>query len=124
MPPVLVKGRYHTFLSHNWRTGQDQARTIKSQLTSLVDGLTVWLDVDDMRSKAGTGATNTANFGAVIDKADSMIAIMAGSTNADGEEFSDYFRSPPCIQELTRAQQTNTPIIWLHEIDALIAEDV
>lgn len=59
IPAVLDEGRYHTFLSHNWRTGQDQARTIKSGLVSLVDDLSVWLDVDDMRTKAGTGATNT-----------------------------------------------------------------
>ena len=55
----LLAGRSHVFISHNWRTGQDQSRTIKGALCGLVPSLKVWLDVDDMRSKAGTKATNT-----------------------------------------------------------------
>ena len=75
----LLSGRSHCFISHNWGTGQDQSRTIKGALCGLVPSLRVWLDVDDMRSKAGTKATNTSNFGAVIDTTETMIAFMSGS---------------------------------------------
>ena len=47
---------------HNWASGQDQARSIKAQLTSLCPGLKVWLDVDNMRTKAGTSATDKESF--------------------------------------------------------------
>ena len=178
-------------------TGQDQSRTIKGALCGLVPSLRVWLDVDDMRSKAGTvaatlstrdcnrmyqravtvllqaaaarlqaiavgrlhvtwlsplpqagtKATNTANFGAVIDTTETMIAFLSGSssdqkrrhsvstkhlgttkgplgdsgkimpTSAQGLERSDYFLSPPCQQELRRAVSTKTPIVWVYETD-------
>ena len=62
LPRMLKPGKYHTFLSHNWKSAQDQARSIKQLLSALTPGLRVWLDVDDMRGKAGTSATNTANF--------------------------------------------------------------
>ena len=115
----LLSGRSHVFISHNWKSGQDQSRSIKSALTGLVASMRVWLDVDDMRSKAGTKATNTSNFGAVIDTAEAMIAFMAGSQTEGGGERSDYFLSPPCQQELRRAVSTKTPIIWVYETDPL-----
>ena len=115
----LLTGRSHVFISHNWKSGQDQSRSIKSALTGLVASMRVWLDVDDMRSKAGTKATNTANFGAVIDTTEAMIAFMSGSPANDGGERSDYFLSPPCQQELRRAVSTKTPIIYVHETDPL-----
>ena len=131
----LLTGRSHCFISHNWLTGQDQSRTIKSALCGLVPSLRVWLDVDDMRSKAGTKATNTSNFGAVIDTTETMIAFMSGSrkrssvshtlsktpkspsTSGVASERSDYFCSPPCQQELRRAMSTKTPIVWVYETD-------
>ena len=64
----LLAGRSHCFISHNWKTGQDQSRSIKSALTGLVASMSVWLDVDDIRSKAGTKATTTSNFGDVIEE--------------------------------------------------------
>ena len=142
----LLSGRSHCFISHNWGTGQDQSRTIKGALCGLVPSLRVWLDVDDMRSKAGTKATNTSNFGAVIDTTETMIAFMSGSRRrgsvrgasahaahaaaraggtasstapgaSQASERSDYFCSPPCQQELRRAMSTKTPIVWVLETD-------
>ena len=133
----LLTGRSHAFISHNWGTGQDQSRTIKGALCGLVPSLRVWLDVDDMRSKAGTKATNTSNFGAVIDTTETMIAFMSGSRkrgsvhgsmahvktsstapgSSQASERSDYFKSPPCQQELRRAMSTKTPIVWVLETD-------
>ena len=40
--------KWHLFLSHTWKSGQDQARTIKLQLVNLVVGLKCFLDVDDL----------------------------------------------------------------------------
>ena len=55
----------------------------------------------------------------MVKTADSMVAILTGSATDDGDERSDYFRSPPCQQELQQALAANTPIIWLHETDPL-----
>ena len=52
----------------------------------------VWLDVDDMRSKAGTSATDKASFERLIDGIEVMVAILTGSIRR-GEEYSDYFMS-------------------------------
>ena len=67
IPPLLDSSRFHAFISHNWGTGQDQARTIKAQLSALVPDLKIWLDVDNMRSKAGTSATDKEHFEQLID---------------------------------------------------------
>ena len=40
--------RYHTFVSHIWSTGQDQAAVIKRQLQHLLPMSKVFLDVDDL----------------------------------------------------------------------------
>ena len=42
-------------------------------------------------------------------------ATAPGSSQAS--ERSDYFRSPPCQQELRRAMSTKTPIVWVLETD-------
>ena len=49
--PELVLGageRQHTFLSHVWRTAQDQVRVLKARLQQLLPQIVVWLDVDDL----------------------------------------------------------------------------
>ena len=140
-PQRLKPGQYHTFISHNWRSAQDQARAMKQLLVALAPGLKVWLDVDDMRSKAGTSATNTANFEFVIDCAKSMcaatcanqalgmrlecrtacflffrICILAGEFR-DDSAVSCYFLSGGCMKEIRRAVQTSTPIIFVLETD-------
>ena len=52
-PPELpfAKGnRWHMFLSHIWATGQDQCATIKRMLAAMLPGVSVFLDVDNLRS--------------------------------------------------------------------------
>ena len=45
----LVEGqRHHLFLSHVWKTGQDQARVIKQLLKEVLPGIRVFLDVDEL----------------------------------------------------------------------------
>ena len=41
--------KWHIFLSHIWGTGQDQCAAIKRQLCLLLPGVSVFLDVDDLK---------------------------------------------------------------------------
>ena len=45
-PPSIT---WHTFLSHIWGSGQDQVAVIKRQLLLLLPGVSVFLDVDDLK---------------------------------------------------------------------------
>ena len=48
---ALAKGhKWHLFLSHIWGTGQDQCATIKRQLTLIMPDVSIFLDVDDLKS--------------------------------------------------------------------------
>ena len=40
-------GKHHLFISHVWRTGQDQAKSIALLLTQLLPSMKVYLDVDE-----------------------------------------------------------------------------
>jgi hypothetical protein len=116
-PPPLEPGRVHTFISHNWASGQDQARAIKAQLTHVLPRLRVWLDVDDMRTKAGTQATDKKHFEALLDRVNVMTALLSGHVDQTGHEVSDYFKSPPCQAELGRARQNGIRVVFVHETD-------
>ena len=71
-------------------------------------------DVDNMRSKAGTSATDKASFERLIDGIQVMIVILTGSVR-EGMEYSDYFISMPCRHELSRAQENGTPVVFVRE---------
>ena len=116
-PSALEPSQFHTFLSHNWASGQDQARTIKAQLTLTVPGLNVWLDVDNMRSKAGTKATDKDSFNRLLSNVLTVISVLTGSHEKNGAERSDYFSSKPCRGELHFAIKTRTPIVFVLETD-------
>ena len=70
--------------------------------------------VDDMRTKAGTSATDKESFEKLLDGVQVMTAILTGSIK-DGEESSDYFRSVPCQHELGRALQNGSPVVFVLE---------
>ena len=67
-----------------------------------------------MRSKAGTSATDKASFERLIDGMQVMVAILTGSVT-NGEERSDYFMSLPCQHELSRANENQTPVVFVLE---------
>ena len=46
--PLLQGKTHHLFISHYWKTAQDQARVLRSRLQAMVPGLQVWLDVEDL----------------------------------------------------------------------------
>ena len=37
-------GKYHAFISHRWKTGQDQVAVIKRQLCSMLAGVSIFLE--------------------------------------------------------------------------------
>ena len=90
---------------------------MKSLLQELVPGIKCWLDVDNMRSKAGTSATDKESFFRLIDEQHTIIALLTGSVSENGRAISDYFRSGPCLNECRRAYLNGIPIIFLREID-------
>ena len=108
MPRTLPAGRFHAFISHQWATGQDQARAIKAQLTAMLPGLRVFLDVDNLDS--------ISKLEDYIDSTDAVIVFLAGTT-IDGAERSDYMRSGNCVRELRRAVEMKKAIIFVHETD-------
>jgi hypothetical protein len=109
VPPILPSGRWHAFVSHQWGSGQDQARGIKAGLTQLVPGLRVFLDVDDL--------TDIGSLEGLIGATDVILIFLAGSIAADGTERSDYMRSANCIREFRTAVQLRKPIVFVRETD-------
>ena len=73
--------RWHMFLSHIWGTGQDQCATIKRQLTLLIPGVSIFLDVDDLE-----------DIGALEEYVDATAVI------AD-LRLQGYFKSGNCLRE-------------------------
>ena len=59
--------RFHSFISHVWGSGQDQARVIKAQLQLLVPHFAAFLDVDDLEEtsalEAYVDASDTVRWG-------------------------------------------------------------
>ena len=90
---------------------------MKSLLQELVPGIKCWLDVDNMRSKAGTSATDKESFHALIDQQHTIIALLTGSVRQSGTLVSDYFTSGPCLNECRRGFANDIPIIFLLETD-------
>ena len=90
---------FHCFLSHAWRTGQDQTHTIARQLQLFLPEIRVWLDVDNLHD---VGKLEES----VIDSAVFIIFLSSG-----------YFRSANCRRELYTALAKGKPIITVREED-------
>lgn len=101
-------GTYHCFVSHQWGSGQDQARAIKSQLTALVPDMRCFLDVDDL--------TSIESLEALVGASDALLIFLSGSVDG-GTERSDYMRSANCLRELKAAVHAKKPIVFVHETD-------
>ena len=102
-------GQYHCFVSHQWGSGQDQARALKSSLTALVPDLRCFLDVDDL--------SDLGSLEALVDASDVAICFLSGSTRADGTERSDYMLSDNCLRELRAAIEKKKRMIFVRETD-------
>ena len=113
-PELQLRGehRWHLFLSHIWGTGQDQCATIKRQLTLLLPGVSIFLDVDDLQD---IGALETyVDQSAVV-----MIFVSKG-----------YFKSGNCLREARCTVAKQKPIALMHDpvrggekLDVIMAQE-
>ena len=110
-------GGHHVFISHAWRSGQDQAKTIKLVLLDLLPQLDVFLDVDTALTrdapnaprsnsfkKAFAAATSTDNdwMNTNVKCSTTMIAVLTGGANGESS-YSHYFQSKNCMYEMRSA---------------------
>ena len=79
--PLAPGHRWHMFLSHIWGTGQDQCATIKRQLNILLPGVSIFLDVDDLK-----------DIGALEEYVEATSIIMIFVSKG-------YFGSKNCLRE-------------------------
>ena len=91
--------RYHTFLSHIWRTGQDQVRVIKSQLLLLMPGIKVFLDVDDLK--------DSSKLEEYVARSGSVLFFLSRR----------YFVSRSCLREVSATLEGKKHIVLVNEAD-------
>ena len=98
MPELRPGCDYHVFLSHVWKSGQDQARTLKDRLIECLPDVKVFLDIDDMVEGVGKE---------YLDKSHHCLVFCT----------EGYFESKNCMRELLRAVVTHKQIITVIEPD-------
>ena len=99
-PPQLSLANgiiWHLFLSHIWGTGQDQCATIKRQLCLLLPGVSIFLDVDDLK-----------DIGALEEYVDQSAVIMIFVSKG-------YFKSANCLREARCTVAKRKPITLVHD---------
>lgn len=98
----LKPGEFHLFISHTWRTGQDQPAVIKRQLQLFLPKARprIFLDVDDLEDIAML-ETHIR---------DSRVVCLFLSRG--------YFHSRACLNEVKLAKSMAKPLILVHEADA------
>lgn len=141
--PRLPEGKkYHTFVSHAWASAQADARLMKASLVHHMRDLRVflvryvqvepktdafatsvggpaadmslglalynlWQDVDDL--------SDISKLEEYVGDSLTMIVILSGSIDVDGNERSDYFSSANCVRELREAVRRDVGIIFVYE---------
>ena len=101
-PPTLSlrpEMRFHLFLSHVWRSGQDQVAVIKRALCDLLIEPSVFLDVDDLE--------NIADLELYIEQSQVILIFLS----------KGYFLSKNCLREVRCALELNKKIVLVHESD-------
>jgi len=91
--------RYHSFISHIWATGQDQAANIKRKLQLLIPGIQVFLDVDDLE--------DIKDLELYVMSSQSVLIFLS----------KGYFFSENCLRELDCALASQTELLLVHEVD-------
>ena len=101
-PPLLSmpeEVHFHLFVSHVWKTGQDQTHTLVRQLQLMLPGIRIWLD-----------AVNLEDIGKLEEAvADAAVVLFFLS--------SGYFASRNCRREVYAALARNRPIEAAIEAD-------
>ena len=95
-----------------WGTGQDQCATIKRQLTLLIPGVSIFLDVDDLE-----------DIGALEEYVDATAVIMIFVSKG-------YFKSGNCLREARCTLAKKKPITLVHDavrggaaLDVIVIEE-
>ena len=98
-PALTIKRgiTWHMFLSHIWSTGQDQCATIKRQLSTLLSGVSIFLDVDDLQE-----------IDALEEYIDRSQVIMLFVSKG-------YFKSANCLREARSAIDRAKPLALVHD---------
>ena len=100
LPPIVDDKKYDFFLSHAWaHGGQDVMRVLKQRLLSMLPGVEIFLDVDDLED---------------VGKIPEMICCSRLMVVFCTEQ---YFNSRSCIRELIAATLNGVRIIALLETD-------
>jgi len=96
---LLETTRYHLFLSHIWRTGQDQVAVIKRQLQLSLPGVRIFLDVDDL--------SDISALETYIEKSTVVLIFLS----------QGYFVSTNCLREVRSSAKEGKPLVLVHESD-------
>jgi len=102
MRPELSKSdttKYHLFLSHIWRSGQDQVAVIKRQLQLCLPGVSIFLDVDDL--------LDVSALESYIEKSAVVLIFLS----------KGYFFSKNCLREVRCSEQNDKPLVLVNEAD-------
>lgn len=101
-PPELIlhkRMRWHLFLSHVWKSAQDQAAVIKRQLQIMLPGVKIFLDVDDME--------DTGEVEAYVKQSQCLLFFYS----------EGYFVSAACRREIRHSLAHQKPLVIVHEAD-------
>ena len=90
---------FHLFVSHVWKTGQDQTHTLVRQLQLMLPGIRIWLDVVNL--------DDIGKLEEVMANAAVMLIFLS----------SGYFASHNCRREVYAALTNNKPIEAMIEAD-------
>ena len=91
---------FHLFVSHVWKTGQDQARVIKTRLSQLVPNIRIFLDVDNL--------DDVGKLEAYISSTSLVLIFLSVG----------YLESKNCRRELRAAIQQRKRIVVVRETEA------
>jgi len=91
--------RWMLFISHVWRTGQDQAAFIKRQLQRMMPSIPIFLDVDDLLS--------IDSLEEYIDASACVLFFLS----------KGYLISHNCLRETRRAVHMRLPLCFVWEAD-------
>ena len=100
-PPQLdlaLGKTWHLFISYSI-ANQEKAGTIKRRLQELIQGVCIFVDVDDI--------CDTTKLNNDIEKSTAVLALLSAT----------YFQSPTCMAEATATEQHQLPLIPVH-VDA------
>jgi hypothetical protein len=109
-------GKHHIFLSHAWRSGQDQAKAVKLLFIDVLPELRVFLDVDTALDRARSEGNRWMYEN--VRKSTTLVALLTGEHKGK-EPTSHYFMSRACMLEMRTAIDQRKNIVLLIETDLL-----